>query len=327
MEIPNELLVKVLSEYGLVRPEITFLKHNENKTYKVTDLADGCTYLFRVHQPFTENLSGLQHTKEGLTSEIQLLLDIANDTDLVVQTPIKNSLGKFIVEFDCQKTIIMTSLTKWIDGRNLNKEDFLNPKIVKELGTQTAKLHRYLRTYNRALQQVRPNYGAQRIDTMIQQIHRGMEKGLFSYSNFHIVEQTLNLISSRLVNLQRLDAWGVIHGDLNMSNVLITGLGGVAFIDYGLFGYGYYLFDVAMGALNATAKTRNVFFEGYFGKDEISEDVLMIVEGFMLMSVLGYYAFQMENEKVHPWIRERMPLLCTKHCLPFLNGERILYNF
>ncbi|PFR27445.1 aminoglycoside phosphotransferase [Bacillus cereus] len=327
MEITNELLVKVLSEYGLVRPEITFLKHNENKTYKVTDLADGCTYLFRIHQPFTENFSGLQHTKEGLISEIQLLIDIANDTDLVVQTPIKNSLGKFIVEFDYEKTTIMTSLAKWIDGRNLNKEDFSNPKIVKELGTQTAKLHRYLRAYNRALQQVRPNYGEKRIDTMIQQIYRGIEKGLFSRSNFHIVEQTLNLISSRLVNLQGLDAWGIIHGDLNMSNVLITELGGVAFIDYGLFGYGYYLFDVAMGALNSTATTRNLFFEGYFGKGEVPEDALMIVEGFMLMSVLGYYAFQMENEKVHPWIRERMPLLCTKHCLPFLNGDRILYNF
>lgn len=327
MGIPNETLVKVLSEYGLVQPEITFLKHNENMTYKVTDLADGFIYLLRVHQPFTENLSGLQHTKEGLTSELQLLLDIANNTDLEVQTPIKNSFGKFIVEFDYQKTPTMTSLTKWIDSRTLNKEDFSNPEIVKAFGTQTAKLHQYLRTYNRALQQVRPNYGAKRIDTMIQQIYRGIEKGLFSQSNFNTVEKSLNLISSRLVNLEGLNAWGIIHGDLNMSNVLVTKLGGVAFIDYSLFGYGYYLFDVAMGALNSTATTRNLFFEGYFGKTEVPEDILVVVEGFMLMSVLGYYAFHMENEKIHPWIKERMPLLCTKHCLPFLNGERILYNF
>ncbi|OFD67054.1 transposase [Bacillus mycoides] len=200
-----------------------------------------------MFQPFTENLSGLQHTKEGLTSELQLLLDIANNTDLEVQAPIKNSFGKFIVEFDYQKTTTMTSLTKWIDSRTLNKEDFSNPKIVKAFGTQTAKLHQYLRTYNRALQQVRPNYGAKRIDTMIQQIYRGIEKGLFSQSNFNMVEQSLNLISSRLVNLEGLNAWRIIHGDLNMSNVLVTKLGGVAFIDYSLFRYGYYLFDVAMG--------------------------------------------------------------------------------
>jgi len=57
------------------------------------------------------------------------------------------------------------------------------------------------------------------------------------------------------------------------------------------------------------------------------EDAIVIIEGFMLMSVLGYYAFHMEYEKIHPWIHERMPLLCQQHCQPYLNGERILYRF
>jgi aminoglycoside phosphotransferase (APT) family kinase protein len=41
----------------------------------------------------------------------------------------------------------------------------------------------------------------------------------------------------------------VVHGDLNMGNIIVTSKGEISFIDFGLFGFAYYLLDVSMGPL------------------------------------------------------------------------------
>ena len=78
LDLSEKLFSNVLEEYGIIQSEITFLRHNENKTFKVIDRTNNA-YLFRVHQPATENLLGLQHKKEGLQYEMQLLYNISQD--------------------------------------------------------------------------------------------------------------------------------------------------------------------------------------------------------------------------------------------------------
>ena len=326
LSLSEKLLINVLQEYGIQQPEITFLRHNENKTFKVIDQINN-KYLLKVHQPATENLLGLQHKKEGLQYEMQLLYNISQKSDITVPVPVCNQQGDFITEITLTDKVINCTLTKWIDGRDVQKEDLSNHEFVYGLGNSTAKLHRYFYSYYEVPHHVRPEYGKSKIRIMLEQIYGGVEKRLFSQKDFNIVEQSLLLIASRFESLDRRTSWGIIHGDLNMSNILITGQKGCAFIDFSLFGYGYYLLDVAMAALNSTSEKRSFFLKGYFGNDAISDETMTLLEGFMLMSIFGYYAFHMENKKIHPWITERMPLLCANRCKPFLSGDRIIYDF
>lgn len=324
----DNLLLELLCEYGIEQPQVTLLRHNENKTYKIINPVDGNAYLLRIHQPVTANMAGLQHTYEGLRAELQLLTDMAEQTDLIVQTPVLSRSGSMITEIAEGDSRIFCSLLKWIDGRDLKKEDLTNEQFALGIGVQTAKLHRFTSAYNRVHPEDRPNYGVERSELILQQISRGVEKGLFGQAEYRIVEECVQVIKARLAaSLNDPDAWGIIHADLNMSNILVTGQQEFAFIDYGLFGYGFYLFDVAMTALNAPSEYRDYVLEGYFGKGKVPEQVADILEGFMLMAVLGYYAFQMENEKIYPWIRERMPLLCENRCRPLLSGKSIFYSF
>lgn len=137
----------------------------------------------------------------------------------------------------------------------------------------------------------------------------------------------IQLINSRLGSIGKTsDSWGIIHGDLNMGNIIVTSKGEISFIDFGLFGFGYYLLDVSMGALMVPSEHRRQFLNGHYGFNEVPEDVIVTLEGFMLLAIFGYYAFHIENVKVHPWIRERMPLLCANHCIPFLSVDSIFYN-
>lgn len=68
----EEMLSEILSQYNVQSPTISFIRHNENRTYKVTD-ADDQSFLLRIHQPFKEGMAGLQHTYYGLLEELNML--------------------------------------------------------------------------------------------------------------------------------------------------------------------------------------------------------------------------------------------------------------
>jgi len=50
----DDYIIETLGTFGIKQPLIEFLRHNENKTYKITDLIKGNSYLFRIHQSITK---------------------------------------------------------------------------------------------------------------------------------------------------------------------------------------------------------------------------------------------------------------------------------
>ncbi|MBZ9686775.1 hypothetical protein G9F72_010605 [Clostridium estertheticum] len=68
----NIIAKEILSVYPISEPEIQFIRHNENITFKVIDRIYNKHYLLRIHKPSIEGLFGLQHTLEGIKSEIKL---------------------------------------------------------------------------------------------------------------------------------------------------------------------------------------------------------------------------------------------------------------
>lgn len=324
----DEKIAELLLQFGIARPEAALLRHNENRTYKVIDRSNGNAYLLRVHDPITVNMAGIQHTRQGVESELRLLEALAHWTDLAVQAPVVSLSGQLVTDIELEGRSLCCSLLRWIEGRNMTKEDLSTPDAAYSLGAQVANLHAFFGTYDMVNAADRPDYGIRRTEKMLAQIRRGVELELFSEGNFGTVEQTLKRIVDRLKD-GRPDTvkLGIIHADLNMGNILITPEGRSVFIDYCLFGFGYRLFDVAMAALNAPRETREQVIRGYCGQEPPYEGMYPVIEGFMLSAVLGYYAFAMENEAVHPWIRERMPHFCENRCVPFLNGESIFLSF
>ncbi|MBD8499700.1 phosphotransferase enzyme family protein [Paenibacillus arenosi] len=321
----NDTLHTILNRFDIHQPTITFLRHNENRTYRVDDV-HGTSYLLRIHQPVKESMIGMQHTYDGLLAELKMLDALASQNYLIVQAPLRNRDGELITVLEHEGQQLNCSILTWLEGRDLQKEDVSKREIVQELGFQLAELHSFFRQYPHEGMEQRPSQGLTYNIGMIDTIKKGLKLGMFTAADVSIVEKTILLINSRLEGsgLTR-ESWGLIHGDLGLGNIIITPEGKLSFIDYGFFGPGYYLTDVAMGASMIPAEHRNLFLEAYYGHNNCHEEELLLIEGFMLISIIGFYAFMMGNESVHDWMREHMPQLCAKRCLPYLSGERIFY--
>lgn len=322
----NERLLQLASEFGIDQPKITFLRQNENMTYRVDD-ADGASYLMRIHQPVTDHMAGLQHTYEGLLGELHMLDALARENQLRAQRPVRNLNGEFIAVTLLEGKQLNCSMLTWIEGRDLQPEDLTNSEFAMQFGAQLAELHDFLRNYRHESLDKRPQQGIKYNDGMVSSIKDGYRQGLFTSSDVTVIENTIRRINSRLNDLgQTKKTWGPIHGDVGKGNIILTPERELCFIDFGFFGRGYYLLDIAMGACMLPKEHRDAFLKGYYGHTELSESEMALLEGFLLVGIIGYYAFQMGNESVHDWMRNRMPKLCADYCLPYLSGERIWYK-
>lgn len=313
-----------LSSYELNDPVVTFLRHNENQTFRVDDL--GNTYLLRVHQPLNESMTGLQHTYDGLLEELKMLEALSEQTNLTVQRPLRNRDGELITILEQEGVQLHASLLTWVEGRDLAKADVAEPQVVSALARNLSDLHSFFHHYSSNQLNHRPSQNIAYNIKMADIIRGGVQRGLFQPSDAATIDKTINYINNYLQETENAE-FGLIHGDLGLGNVLVTRQGDLAIIDYGFFGPGYELIDAAMGAMMIPADLRDLFLEEYFGKSReyIAEDTIQRIEGFMLLSIIGYYAFQIGNAAVHEWMQDRMPKLCAGLCQPFLRGERIFY--
>ncbi|WP_269433107.1 phosphotransferase enzyme family protein [Paenibacillus sp. E194] len=154
----DEQLHHILYSFRFQKSEITFLRHNENRTYKVSD-ADGSSYVLRIHQPFKESMTGLQHTYEGLMGELLMLESLAKESSLLVQSPLRNRDGELITVIEHEGQRLNCSVLTWLEGRDLQKEDVQKPELVRLLGSQVAKLHEFYRQYRNFALRIDPSKG------------------------------------------------------------------------------------------------------------------------------------------------------------------------
>jgi len=315
---------EVLLKYSFIDPFVEFIRHNENITYKVTEKGSEDTYLLRMHKPITKNMQGLHNTREAVQSELEYLLAWSSHSELSVQIPVPNLNGELVTTAVIEHEEVHCSVLKWIFGEIMSKQDLNSEGTVSSLGTNIAYLHQFSLLYQHGSSFIRPEYGIEWTNTMLTKLRSGEEMGIITTKDFHILENTLSLINDRLKVLSKtIETWGLIHADINYSNLILTSRG-ISFIDFGLSGFGYYAMDVAMGALMTKSELRDALLPGYTNIISRRIDTEQL-EGFMLLAIFAYYAFLVSKKDQHMWIREHITGL-IEICKPFLNGKTIFYD-
>ncbi len=324
----DKMISEILEQYPIHVLSTAFIRHNENLTYKVTDDFSGMSYLLRIHKSIISAMSGLQHTYEGLKLEMMLLDQLIEKTDIMVQTPVRNTLGDWVTQVTEVGEVVHSTLLQWIDGRDIQKDEVISKEHITQLAEQVRNLHQFGRATEVRSSEFRPTYSdITENESMLKKLEVGVSLGVFSADDFIIVKKCFALLNARLETYPKTaNTWGIIHADINKGNLLVT-QHGIAIIDFCLFGYGYYLYDVAGSVLSFKSEDRDHLIAEYTGKSSVlTEKDRYLLESFMLLCIFGFYAFHMENEEKHTWMRERMPIFCKKYCLPYIDHQSIFYT-
>lgn len=320
----------VLSLYPISDPAIEFIRHNENITLKITDQLSDKKYLLRIHKPSTDGLFGVQHTREGLQSEVALLQELHRNQVLTVQVPVANLSGDYVTE--CAADGLppcFATLLEWIDGPTLTLQEDNVREIVFAIGESLARFHEFTRANPPANRDARPKYDAERIDFAIEELQYGVESGLFRPEHYEVMKEVLAAVKNQIEELDAQGgARGLIHADVQLGNVVIH-QGAPCLIDYCLSGFGYYLFDVGSASCILESGLRATLLEGYASttKTAFTRDMIRQIEGFIFMDILISYAFFVRDAGRNRWIKDHAPKLCDTLCKEFLEGKEVYYSF
>jgi len=318
---------QVLKRYSFVDPSIEFIRHNENITYKITTKPDNRSYLLRIHSPISAGFAGLQHTRDGLQSEMFFLQEIHQKSILKAQKPIVNQEGELVTAYISERYgLTYATLLEWIDGSTLTQNEENKASIIFKLGQSVASLHEFSQTLT-TLKLHRPVYNASRIDEALIELRQGVSNGALNHDDYVVIEHVLFIVKEQLAELDaRENAWGYVHADYQLGNIIVSE-DTPSLIDFGLFGYGYYLFDLGSASSMLKPELRKTFLEGYASKTSFSFDDIRLIEGQIFMDIFISYVFFINDPKKNGWIKDHAAKICSTLCRDFLRGEEVYYSF
>lgn len=277
--LPAGLIADALARFGFPQPaRLTFVRHGENTTYSVV-ATDGRRFALRIHRP------GYQ-TDEAIRSELAWMESLRRSG---VRTPAPvpgvdgDPLQRATDGGGCSRTAV---LFEWIDGVPLSAVGEVEP--WQRLGELMARVHVHAASWNHPAWFSRPAWDAEALV--------GDEPRWGPPDPDHILAPTdrARLEACRAEVRARLrvigtgpDRFGLIHGDLGFENVLVSGDGTVAIIDFDDSGYGWYVHDLAVAVYphdssGGLRERRDALVDGYRRARELPDGLLAELPTFVM---------------------------------------------
>jgi Ser/Thr protein kinase RdoA (MazF antagonist) len=267
----RRVAVRALDAYPLADPELRFIAHGENTTFRVdaTGAAGRDRFLLRVHR--LERHGRDVDTAAAVGSELDWLAALRVDTDLAVPEPfrtIDGNLTTTATSKDVRRPRVC-SVLRWMDGRVHSAAP--RPVHIRRLGSVMARLHDHAGRW-------RPPPGFERIrwdwetffgDTMVY-------GGLNAADVWDLLPDDLRRRFDRVASRMRhvtaqlgnaADSVGLIHADLHLDNALFWH-DEARVIDFDDCGLGYWVYDMAVALWELRDRPdyeqfRDALIEGY----------------------------------------------------------------
>ena len=180
------------------------------------------------------------------------------------QRPIANCAGEYVTthKHDEVSTPFYSTLLAWIEGSTLTLNEDNLDEIIFSLGQKVAIFHEASRFFNPTKNFVRPVYSIDSLELASHNLKYGIEIGLFNNDQYELMKKVIDKVKDKIKALdERSNAWGIIRSDFQLGNIIINN-DEPSFIDFGLCGYGYYLFDLGSAATILKSDLRNTFLRG-----------------------------------------------------------------
>lgn len=142
----EQVALSALRSYPITPSRVAFLRHNENMVFQVVDERTRRTYLLRIHTPLTKAFEGERLRTEGIVSELLWLEALAEETNLVLQHPVRSKEGTLVTMISGEQEEIPCSLLHWIEADPFSAVP--SSDHVERLGSVIATLHTHACTWS-----------------------------------------------------------------------------------------------------------------------------------------------------------------------------------
>lgn len=289
---------QILKRYESVLGEgctLEILQLSENLTYLVKDAFGVKRAVLRISRPG-------YHTPEELRAELEWMERLGRDTNLSLRVPIADEEGRFIQNV---KDICCGVMFTYMEGTPLEDQSPERlPIWFERLGEITAVLHTHARSWDEARRLPRFcwNYETMLGTGAIWGDWRNVPSLTPQMSA--ILEQADRVIHRRLMEYgMTRENYGLIHGDLRGSNILIDGAR-MSVIDFDDCGYGWYMQDLA-ASLSFIETEKYVgeliraWLIGYQKKVRLSRRDKDMIDTFLVMRRIQLLAWTSGHENSH----------------------------
>lgn len=309
-----EFLNNVLEKYDMKAAQTELLRHNENRTYKVS--YDGQEYVLRIHKPVdTMNvtfLRGDMAQKELTQGEMLLLECLAQAGMPGTQIPVRNRDGEYVTDIDGT----YATLISWVPGECVAKAEF-TPEKASQLGEMLAVMHNSLKDC-RTL--TRYAYDEGLIEKMQNRLVEIKKKDAFICEQSETIDALLKRLHKFLQSEKK--HMLMVHNDLGESNFIYNNNRFVP-IDFSLSGLCVREMDLASLYCHFEQKgLRQAIYEAYNANAYIKVDreKIDLCMGFQLLIFLFS---QYENICGAPWFKDMVEYWCEAIFESILAGREV----
>jgi Ser/Thr protein kinase RdoA (MazF antagonist) len=309
----RQLARKALEAYGIAEARLEFVRQAGNTLFRVHtpafptadtgDLFARDRYLLRVHEP------GYQ-TPEALELELAWLSAMRREANLPVQEPIPTLDGRLLlpVTFPGVPQTRNCSLLRWIQARPLRHPQ---PGHYRAQGRLLAQLHNFSARWQ-------PPAGlTKRQFDWAGLFQNDVGSGMPNAEAWALLpapwHDAFDIVAQRV--RQVMDAWGqgpdvygLIHGDLGVDANLLFWHGEPRPIDFDDSGYGYWVYDLAVGLEHcwqeaAFPRNREALLAGYAEYRALPDEQVAQLELFIAATDVYWNLWAAGGTHLYPHYR------------------------
>lgn len=327
----DKLLKEALTLYSFENPEIIYLRHNENITYKIK--ANEKYYVLRIHKPVEGYSLGILSNEgeklEYIQSEMILLEYLHENAKLEIQQPIRNKKFQLVSVLE---DFTPVTVLEWIQGVTLSDTE-ITCDTARKIGSMVAHLHLstknikideegYLMLEEINIKLNRYQYRQQTLKKIVNELRIAESKGHIDRRHINIVLNAIATIKKRMDELYKIpDTMGFIHADLSTSNMILTENNGIAPIDFSLSGVGFYYMEIGMMLTAFNDKDIRRCIKTEYEKEMKREIPLCYIDASFALGVILYIACQHNKAYREEWFEKAMERWCNTIFTPLINGE------
>jgi len=320
----DEIAKHVLENYELLDPRRSFIRHSDNITYKVSTANSG-SFLLRIHVPLTLAMGSHGCDLDMVNSEVTWMLVLGEETNLVIQKPIRNKSGAFVTRISIDDgTTVNSTLLSWIEGEPYHR-DLENEETAYQIGTILATLHNQASRWKIPEGFTRPRRDIPYFEKMLNGLKPAVNDGRISVSDYSELSVSISLLIGMIGSLDEIpELHGIMHADTHKGNMLYHE-GKIRLIDFSFCAFGNYMFDLGICLSDMKEELHKFCLQGYQSMRELPDHYPELIEGFFLGSIVGTFSFWVVNPNAQEILARKVPQITRDYAVKFNQNEHFWF--